>query len=286
MSYFKILAALLLISAQINAQQIDLTMPDVIPQHNDFYLCKSFELNKTEPLYITGFIPKSAKNIAHHMLLTACEHPSKDDLWDCGEMESSNRKDGKYPKGPVCRGTQSIIYAWALDAEKLTLPKDVAFKLGGKTRLNYLILQVHYADVTPFEQDKNRTDNSTISIVTQKEPLRYRAGVLIHATTGFIRGKSTENFEAACQIRFDANKTIHPFAYRTHTHKLGLVTSGYVIQTNETSGEQEWIEIGRRSPQLPQMFVPVSNNITLRNNDIVAARCHMRNNRKKSVKIG
>ena len=77
-----------------------------------------------------------------------------------------------------------------------------------------------------------------------------------------------------------------PFAYRTHTHKLGVVNSGYVIKSNPKNGEQKWIEIGRRSPQLPQMFFPVSNNVTVRPGDVIASRCSMNNYQDIDVSIG
>ena len=93
-----------------------------------------------------------------------------------------------------------------------------------------------------------------------------------------------EHFEAACEITDDAEIT--PFAYRAHAHKLGLVNSGYLIKTNPVSLEQEWIELGRRSPQLPQMFYPVTNSIKINKGDILAARCTMYNFRDHSVHIG
>ncbi len=45
------------------------------------------------------------------------------------------------------------------------------------------------------------------------------------------------------------NKTfdIIPINYRTHSHNLGYVTSGYVIRN------KEWIELGRMSPKQPQV---------------------------------
>ena len=94
-----------------------------------------------------------------------------------------------------------------------------------------------------------------------------------------------EHFEAACEVIEDIN--IVPFAYRTHAHKLGIVNSGYVIKTDPITLEQEWIEIGRRSPQLPQMFYPATNqDITINKGDILAARCTMYNFRDHSVSIG
>ena len=80
--------------------------------------------------------------------------------------------------------------------------------------------------------------------------------------------------------------TIYPFAYRTHAHKLGIVNSGYVVKTSSDQPEEEtWQEIGRRSPQLPQMFFPVTD-LQVNKGDILAARCTMRNTQDHVVKIG
>jgi peptidylglycine monooxygenase len=78
---------------------------------------------------------------------------------------------------------------------------------------------------------------------------------------------------------------MHPFAFRTHAHKLAIVNSGYVIK-NDENGEENWTEIGKRSPQLPQMFYPVKNDIEVRKGDILAARCTMFNFKERTVSIG
>ncbi len=65
-------------------------------------------------------------------------------------MSKSASSEQTYLSGPVCQGPSSIVFAWALDAPKLVLPKEVSFKLGGQTRIKYLVLQVHYANVEPF----------------------------------------------------------------------------------------------------------------------------------------
>ncbi len=103
-------------------------------------------------------------------------------------------------------------------------------------------------------------------------------------TGGFVKSGQVEYFESACEI--SENVEIHPFAYRTHAHKLATVNSGYVIKTNPLSGEQHWTEIGRRSPQLPQMFFPATNKVTVGKGDILAARCTMKNFRDHTVSIG
>lgn len=68
---------------------------------------------------------------------------------------------------------------------------------------------------------------------------------------------------------FESPSPIHPFAYRVHTHKLGLVVSGYRI--DQTTGLFE--EIGKGNPQWPQAFYPIKKNITINPRDYLAAQC-------------
>jgi len=84
------------------------------------------------------------------------------------------------------------------------------------------------------------------------------------------------------------NIEIIPFAYRVHTHKLGLLNSGYLVRNDPIIGDaaQSWIEIGRRSPQLPQMFNPVRGNLTIKKGDTIASRCTIENNQNHRVYIG
>lgn len=94
---------------------------------------------------------------------------------------------------------------------------------------------------------------------------------------------------------------MHPFAFRTHAHKLGkvkaiaprkcahppvagLVNSGYRVRGD--GDDQEWTEIGRRSPQLPQMFYPTQSDVTIKQGDRVAAACTMYNTHSRVVRIG
>ncbi len=110
----------------------------------------------------------------------------------------------------------------------------------------------------------------------------------------------SELFEVACPIEQDI--VMHPFAFRTHAHKLGkifylfekkmllnylnkgLVNSAYRVRGEDD--DQEWTEIGRRSPQLPQMFYPTQNDVTIKQGDYVAAVCTMFNSQSRVVRIG
>ena len=105
---------------------------------------------------------------------------------------------------------------------------------------------------------------------------------------------------------------LHPFAYRVHTHKLGSVVSGYIVQ------DGKWELLGKRDPNtpqvikrflllwrlsrlflltlkltgnvlfaFPQMFYPVANDqLTITPGDILAARCTMKNDNDHAVEMG
>ena len=58
-----------------------------------------------------------------------------------------------------------------------------------------------------------------------------------------------------------------------------LIVIGKVVSGWKVSDNKNWNLIGKRSPQLPQMFYPISDSeLTLTKGDIVAARCTMVSN--------
>jgi hypothetical protein len=59
---------------------------------------------------------------------------------------------------------------------------------------------------------------------------------------------------------------------------LGKAVSGWRVRDKNT-----WKLIGKKDPQLPQMFYPVANEMVIKKGDIVAARCTMVNFRNRSV---
>ena len=54
-----------------------------------------------------------------------------------------------------------------------------------------------------------------------RTPLPKTAGVLLLGTGGFAPAHTTTFFETACMM--DDEREIHPFYFRTHTHKLGTL---------------------------------------------------------------
>lgn len=109
------------------------------------------------------------------------------------------------------------------------------------------------------------------------------AGVVLLGTGGMIPAKSVTDMDTACRITEE--KTIYPFAYRTHTHSLGKVVSGYRVREN-SEGKDDWTLLGKRDPITPQMFYPVFNTDPIKYGDILAARCTMQSDRDTPTKIG
>uniref|UniRef100_A0A674A0N7 Peptidylglycine alpha-amidating monooxygenase n=1 Tax=Salmo trutta TaxID=8032 RepID=A0A674A0N7_SALTR len=171
------------------------------------------------------FEPHASMETAHHMLLYGCRTPvSTTNYWDCGSVKGT------------CEDEASIMYAWARNAPPTRLPPDVGFKVGGKSRITYFVLQIHYGDV-------------------------HSSGLLICV---FLIPSTVTNADVACTYN---SYPIYPFAFRTHTHKLGQVVSGYRIR------DGKWTLIGRQTPQLPQAFYPATKGINVKYGDTLAARC-------------
>lgn len=260
-----------------DTSKIPLKMPQVSPKVKDTYLCHAIETSQKKPTYITGFEPDANKDIAHHILIYGCTTPgSRDSVWNCGEMSHTTEE---YSTAGVCGSGSQIVYAWAMDAPSLTLPKDVGFKVGGDSDIKYLVLQVHYKNVDNFLPPKNEKDSSGVTLLTTSTPMPRSAGVYLLGTGGSIPPKSVEYMETACELREDI--VMHPFAFRTHAHTHGEVTAGYRIR------DGKWTEIGRMSPHKPQMFYNVTSpGIEVRQGDILAARCTMKNDESRTIQIG
>lgn len=80
---------------------------------------------------------------------------------------------------------------------------------------------------------------------------------MLLGTGGVIKPLATTHMEALCTMT--ENKTIHPFAYRTHTHSLGRVVAGYKVR-EDANGKDIWTLLGKRDPKTPQMFYRIENS--------------------------
>uniref|UniRef100_A0A3B5MBW2 Uncharacterized protein n=1 Tax=Xiphophorus couchianus TaxID=32473 RepID=A0A3B5MBW2_9TELE len=175
------------------------------------------------------FLPHASMDTVHHMLLFGCQTP----------VSTSS-----YCVQGTCEDESSIMYAWARNAPPTKLPKDVGFKVGRNSGMSYFVLQIHYGDVSAFRG--------------------YFLCSLKCSSLLLFFVLSVTNADVACD--YDSYP-IYPFAFRTHTHSLGKVVSGYRIR------DGKWSLIGRQSPQLPQAFYPANKDVTVRYGDTLAARC-------------
>uniref|UniRef100_A0A671VNU3 Peptidylglycine alpha-amidating monooxygenase n=1 Tax=Sparus aurata TaxID=8175 RepID=A0A671VNU3_SPAAU len=206
---------------------------------SDTYLCMAFPVPTSQDAYIVDFIPRASMETVHHMLLFGCQTP----------VSTSS-----YCVQGTCEDEASIIYAWARNAPPTKLPRDVGFKVGRNSGMSYFVLQIHYGDHSyPLNCGSH-----------QRQPFIAGIYLLMAVDTVILPGKRVTNADIACDY---TSYPIYPFAFRTHTHHLGKVVSGYRIR------DGKWSLIGRQSPQLPQAFYPANKEVNVKYGDTIAARC-------------
>ncbi|XP_026074976.1 peptidyl-glycine alpha-amidating monooxygenase-like isoform X2 [Carassius auratus] len=232
---------------------LDIRVPGVIPTESDSYYCTAVPVPTPWEAYIVDFVPHASMDTAHHMILYGCKTPyATQGYWDCGKELGT------------CRDQAKIMYAWARNAPPTKLPKDVGFKVGGDTRVNYFVLQIHYGDATYFRDHHRDCSGLTLRMTSKPQPFIAGMYLMMSVDTVIPPGKKVTNADIACTY---TSSPMYPFAFRTHTHSLGKVVSGYRVRNGQ------WTQIGRQSPLLPQAFYPVANTIDVRNGDTLAARC-------------
>ncbi|XP_069748524.1 peptidyl-glycine alpha-amidating monooxygenase B isoform X3 [Narcine bancroftii] len=233
--------------------KLEVRIPGVTPVMSDSYFCTYVPVPSGQKSYIVDFQPHANMNTAHHMLLFGCSMPAThEDYWDCGIRYGT------------CLREAEIMYAWARNAPPTKLPPDVAFRVGGNTGINYLVLQVHYGDVSSFRDHHKDCSGVTLQMTFLKQPLIAGIYLLMSNSAVIPPNEEVVNADVACLY---TQATIHPFAFRTHTHQLGQVVSGYRVR------DGKWTLIGRQSPQLPQAFYHMEKPMDIKYGDTITARC-------------
>ncbi|EFX78165.1 hypothetical protein DAPPUDRAFT_225477 [Daphnia pulex] len=237
-----------------------LRMPGAVPTVDDDYICTAFKLDPEKEMYITQFKVEGTADRAHHMILSGC----------AGELTNSatpSWKCASHGTGKVsCSGPTRILYAWAKNADGTRLPPSVGFRIGGpgKSRVKYLIIQVHYANkLAPGVRDYTGLD---LEITSQ--PQRYIAGILLMLALPEIPPhQAVVNSDICCPI--DMPVPINIFAARVHAHGLGTVVTSYKYDP-ETRGTEL---IVKGNPQWPQAFYPTTREFTMTKGDEILMRC-------------
>lgn len=213
-------------------------------------------------------------------------------VWSCGEMLTSpdNNLDvkklhgDKLDNGPVCHSGDLLLFAWALHAPAIELPDGIGFKVGGSDGVNYIVLQVHYGNTEVFRSNSTLRDNSGIelSLTSDKNRITKLAGIFLLASFGYVM-PGLSRHQIRC-IYTEESIVIHPFRFRTHTHKLGMHVAGYLQPSDDIMGRVKLI--GSHNPQEPQMFYEVEHEMEIKYGDTLSAFCDYNNNRNKQVNIG
>ncbi|KAI4816299.1 hypothetical protein KUCAC02_008629 [Chaenocephalus aceratus] len=241
------------VSANPHNLSVDIRMPAVVPAASDTYLCTAFSVPTSQDAYIVDFRPHASMDTVHHMLLFGCLTPvSTSSYWDCGSVQGT------------CEDEASIMYAWARNAPPTKLPKDVGFKVGRSSGISHFVLQIHYGDVSAFRDHHRDCSGLTLQMTSKPQPFIAGIYLLMSVDTVILPGKKETNADMACDY---SSYPIYPFAFRTHTHHLGKVVSGYRIRGGK------WSLIGRQSPQLPQAFYPANKDVSVKYGDTIAGRC-------------
>ncbi|BFZ07859.1 hypothetical protein BsWGS_10898 [Bradybaena similaris] len=165
------------------------------------------------------------------------------------------------------------LFGWALDAPGMDLPKGTGTRISGSTGINYVVLEIHYAKAfAPGETDKS---GITLELTYNRPP--QQVGYLTLGAYGTIPPQ-TSGHRLDTVYNFPLHYTIYPFGFKTHSHHLGVVTSGYRIRNGT------WLKIGKMSPQRPQTFYKVSSpGMDIRRGDVLAARCVMDSRARTTV---
>ncbi|XP_078486747.1 putative peptidylglycine alpha-hydroxylating monooxygenase 1 [Ciona intestinalis] len=270
-------------SSQSNGR-IDITvkMPHVTVPKDDTYFCtkKLIPVGNYSTLYITGYTPHATQSVAHHMLLYACEIPGEENVqtWYCDGMAASSTTSGSLPHGSTCNSAATLVWAWAKDAPAFKLPNGVGFPVGPSTKLKYLVLQVHVKSMV--KANAGGMENVWVTAHSTPVPQPKIAGIYVSASSyETIKPNKTRNWDIVC--KYKGNIEMHPFAFRTHAHKLGVEVMGYRVR------DEKWSLIGHKNPQLPEAFYNVKNKkLVIKRGDWLASRCVMHNFRNRVTKTG
>ncbi|XP_076444228.1 peptidyl-glycine alpha-amidating monooxygenase A-like isoform X2 [Babylonia areolata] len=234
----------------VTLHNLDILMRGAKPSEPDAYLCSSYKVNEDEA-YIVKFEALADADTAHHILLYGCEDEGfgVGDVWGCP---------------PVCRGRPQIMFAWAKNAPPTQLPDGVGVRIGRKTSIRTIVLQIHYAKSF---QAIEEPDKSGIRLHISKEKQPYVAGIFLMLSTNFRIPENQPKYHVDVSCQYRRPSSMFPIAYRTHAHGLGRVITGY---QHNMSG---YHLIGKGNPQWPQAFYPSNASIEIKPGDQLVARC-------------
>eukprot|EP01137_Pigoraptor_chileana_P004791 Opistho-2@46917 len=263
-------SATLLPNATANAtmpmftQRFPILMPGVMPQTDEAYVCAGTKLPAKE-ISLVEFEPLLNENVAHHVILFGCgELPTRElKSWDCKWM------------GSIC-GSDSekyILYAWGKNAPALEIPAGVGFRVGGDTRIKYLVLQVHYGKALKYAPD-----HSGIAVRFTRQPLPFSAGMFVMYSNSLAIPPASVVVDTSATCTHTGGP-LNPMAFRVHAHTLAKNISC----ERERDGVID--VLGWRDPSHAQAFLPIVGKDPIQKGDKLTARCTFDSNGRNVTTI-
>ncbi|CAG5132317.1 unnamed protein product [Candidula unifasciata] len=115
---------------------MDLLMKGARPTEPDAYLCAAYPVTVDEA-FIYKFEALADASTAHHIIVNGCDGEAYSDepFWTCPA---------------ICKGYKStILFAWAKNAPPTVFPRDVGLRIGQRSPIKTIVLQVHYGKSFP-----------------------------------------------------------------------------------------------------------------------------------------
>lgn len=239
----------------------DISMPGYEPYKSDAYVCyrKKFDVSG----YITEIIPHTHMDRVHHMIVYGCK---------TSRNYRASRVKPCLKESSICQGAQ-LIYAWARNSDPFTFSEGIGVPIGDVPEgYSYIAIQAHY--FAPFEG--NSYDYSGVKLKISPIKPDYFAGIyrLITYKTGVSANTIGSNITMRCKPDFrhssrgDYAESVDVFAYRIHTHNLGVMVSGYI-----KTQDDEYKPIGKTHPQFPQNFWSLDQELTMNPGDQIEGVC-------------
>lgn len=167
-------------------------------------------------------------NDQFHYTFHGCEthsywnEASNQSTWECnrsiGEVGLSNLPlDPRYC-GP---GYEEIIFSKGHERPMFQIPPGFGFRIGSGSRVNYLVVNMHYHNLSDAAWGNNWQGNSGVRVFTRASRPNKRIkpihSFVADVTSGHVPGRAISRIEAACEVDNEAG-AMHPIAIWTHTH--------------------------------------------------------------------
>lgn len=200
--------------------------------------------------------------------------------WQCGGWIEADETSSV--RGVCAPGIMRFLYMAFFPT---TLPPGVVFRVGGDTGIHDLVLLVHFHKHGKEISHHNMESKTTRKgMIVRMEPEQESTGVShpsaylwLVVSAGSLPPDSVSGFQISHMISEPV--VLHPLQICVHTHEFGISVDAW----KQEAGQRDRIPLLREAqPNLVQSL----GNVTLKQGDVVGARCTYNNTAVHAVSIG